>query len=103
MKPAGFGCLTLWLLFAVTGPANGVENGDFEDVLIGPPYNSSDPADIPGWTHTGSVGDALLWSEGYVDSGGDVLFAGHKKQFVTIGGGFDGSGRKKRVSPAWGR
>jgi hypothetical protein len=69
-----------------------VANGDFEAVQIGSPFMSSNPADIPGWTHTGSVGDALLWGVGYVDPGGSITVAGHGNQFVTLGGGFPGVG-----------
>jgi hypothetical protein len=73
-----------------------VTNGDFEAVPIGSPFVSSNPADIPGWTHTGTVGDGLLWAVGYSDGGGNITVAGNGKQFVTLGGGFGPSG-----SAAW--
>jgi hypothetical protein len=59
-----------------------VLNGDFEATQIGAPFYSTNPADIPGWTHTGSPGDALLWNVGYPS-----VDAGHGNQFVTMGGG----------------
>jgi hypothetical protein len=68
--------------------ANFVTNGDFEAVLLGSPFQSSNPADVPGWTHSGTVGDALLWAVGFSDVNGSVTVAGHGKQFVTLGGGF---------------
>jgi hypothetical protein len=66
-----------------------VTNGSFETVQIGAPFNSNNPADIPGWTHTGAQGDALLWAIGYTDGGGAVTVAGDGNQFVTMGGGFN--------------
>jgi hypothetical protein len=69
-----------------------VINGDFEAVQIGTPFRSTNPADIPGWIHSGTMGDGLLWHVGYSDSGGTVVAAGHGLQFVTMGGGFGGSG-----------
>lgn len=69
--------------------APSIQNGDFEDVQIAAPFFSTDPADIPGWTHAGTVGDALLWGVGYSDGGGSITVAGHGNQFVTLGGGFD--------------
>jgi hypothetical protein len=69
--------------------AQTVTNGSFEAVqLTSSPFNSTNPADIPGWTHTGTVGDALLWAIGYNDGGGSVTVAGDGNQFVTLGGGF---------------
>ena len=59
-----------------------VVNGDFENIQIAAPFYSTSPTDIPGWTHTGNTGDALLWNVGY----GSVL-AGNANQFVTMGGG----------------
>jgi hypothetical protein len=59
-----------------------VINGDFEHPQIGSPFFSTNPADIPGWTHTGAPGDALLWNVGY-----GSIAAGHDNQFVTMGGG----------------
>ena len=82
--------MALAATFAVTaGLANAqsITNGDFEAVQIGPPFFSSNPADIPGWTHFGTVGDALLWGVGYVDGGGSITVAGHGNQFVTLGSG----------------
>ncbi len=65
-----------------------VTNGSFEAVQINSPFFSTNPADIPGWTHTGDVGDGLLWAIGYADSDGSVTVAGDGNQFVTMGGGF---------------
>jgi len=79
-----------------------ITNGSFEDVAIGSPFLSSNPADIPGWTHGGTVGDALLWAVGYSDSGGSITTAGAGKQFVTLGGGFDGPGSADWSSPITG-
>jgi hypothetical protein len=69
-----------------------IQNGDFEDVEIGSPFVSSNPADVPGWIHSGTVGDDLLWAIGYSDSGSSVTVAGHGNQFVTLGGGFNVAG-----------
>jgi hypothetical protein len=69
-----------------------ITNGSFEAVSIGPPFVSSNPANIPGWTHGGSTGDGLLWGVGYADGGGSVTTAGAGNQFVTLGGGFDDRG-----------
>src|SRR5260370_2232084 len=65
-----------------------VQNGSFEAVALGSPFSSSTPADIPGWTHSGPPGDALIWGIGYVDVNGGVTVAGAGSQFVTLGGGF---------------
>src|ERR1022692_3211822 len=46
---------------AFAGPI--ITNGSFEAVQIGSPFFSANPADIPGWTHGGSPGDALLWGQ----------------------------------------
>lgn len=73
-------------LAAHAGPV--VVNGDFEAVQIGSPFFSPNPADIPGWTHSGDAGDALLWNKGYCDSGGCIQATGDGDQFVTLGGGF---------------
>jgi hypothetical protein len=85
-----------WLIgSAVLWPAPAVAqviNGDFEAVQIGSPFRSSNPADIPGWTHSGTTGDGLLWHVGYADGGGSVVAAGNGLQFVTMGGGFTASG-----------
>jgi hypothetical protein len=85
-------------LAAISTGASGqsVSNGSFEDVPIGSPFVSPNPADIPGWTHTGTVGDGLLWAIGYNDGGGSVTVTGDGKQFVTLGGGYLTSG-----SAAW--
>lgn len=73
-----------------------VTNGSFEAVQISGEF-SSNPADIPGWVHTGSPGDALLWRAGPQCCGGtDTAKAGDGEQFVTLGGGFDNVG-----SAAW--
>jgi hypothetical protein len=69
-----------------------VSNGSFEAVQIGSPFASANPADIPGWTHTGTVGDALLWGIGYNDGGGSITVAGSGNQFATLGGGYLTSG-----------
>jgi hypothetical protein len=69
-----------------------IQNGDFEDVQIGSPFVSSNPVDIPGWTHSGTVGDGLLWAIGYHDGGGSVTVAGDGNQFVTLGGGLGAPG-----------
>ena len=63
-----------------------INNPSFEAVQI-PPGDSSNPANVPGWTHGGTIGDALLWHVGYSDSGGVVTTAGDGLQFVTLGGG----------------
>jgi hypothetical protein len=77
------------ILAVLPAAAASITNGDFEAVQIGSPFFSTNPADIPGWTHTGDAGDALLWAVGYSDSGGSVTVAGSGNQFVTMGGGFD--------------
>jgi len=69
-----------------------VTNGDFESVQIGPPFHSSNPADVPGWAHQGDVGDGLLWAVGYSDPNGSIAVAGHGNQFVTLGGGVNDVG-----------
>ena len=69
-----------------------VLNSDFEAVQIGSPFSSNNPADIPGWTHTGTA-DALMFGVGYSDGGGSVTTAGHGNQFVTLGPGFNASGQ----------
>ena len=74
---------------AIGNAANLVTNGSFEQVQIPAPFLSANPADIPGWTHTGVVGDALIWAVGYVDGGGSVTVAGQGRQFVTAGAGFN--------------
>lgn len=61
-----------------------VTDGSFEAVQIGSPFLSSNPANIPGWTHSGALGDSLLWAIGYTDSGGSVTVAGDGNQFVTV-------------------
>src|SRR5882724_2447698 len=68
--------------------ADFVVNGSFEAVQIGSPFYSGNPDDIPGWTHTGTAGDALLWAVGYPN----VTVAGDGRQFVTLGGGIFASG-----------
>lgn len=90
MRPFWLLTVVLALTFGAAGRVQGdfVVNGDFEDVQIGSPFISANPADIPGWTHSGTVGDALLWHVGYTDGGGNVTVAGNGLQFVTLGGGF---------------
>ncbi len=66
---------------------NLVTNGSFEQVQIGPPYQSADPAAVPGWTHAGS-GEGPLWHVGFTDCCGSVTIAGDGLQFVTLGGGY---------------
>jgi hypothetical protein len=75
--------------------AQSVTNGSFEAVPIGSPYVSVNPADIPGWTHTGTVGDGLLWAIGYSYGGGSITTAGSGSQFVTLGGGYLTSGNRE--------
>lgn len=69
-----------------------VTNGSFENVQIGSPFYSLNSANVPGWTHTGDVGDAFLWAKGYVDSGGVVTVTGDGNQFATMGGGVGAGG-----------
>jgi PEP-CTERM motif/Protein of unknown function (DUF642) len=74
-----------------------ITNGSFEAVQISTEF-SSNPADIPGWTHTGDVGDALLFRAGPQCCGGtNTALAGDGTQFVTMGGGFTAVGS----SSAW--
>ncbi len=89
-------------LFLPSGSAGAaaIVNGSFEAVQIGA-QNSSNPADIPGWTHSGDVGDALIWNNTFnicCNSNGGVPNAntGDGHQFVTMGGGFGPFG-----SSAW--
>jgi hypothetical protein len=90
----GIACTTvLCLLLPAAAFGNPmITNGNFEEVQIGSPFLSANPANIPGWTHNGSIGDALLWAVGYADGNGSVTTAGNGKQFVTLGGGFPVSG-----------
>jgi hypothetical protein len=74
---------------SIASAAPTVVNGSFEDVQITSPFVSSNAADIPGWTHSGTVGDGLLWAIGYSDPGGSVTVAGDGNQFVTLEGGFN--------------
>jgi len=90
-----FAELVLCLLspvLAVAGPV--ITNGSFEAVQITSSgeglYN---PADIPGWTQTGSMGDGLIWNIGFnvcCNGNGGVpnAHAGDGNQFVTLGGGY---------------
>ena len=71
-----------------------VPNPSFEQVQIAcPPPTpfrncvSTDPAMIPGWTHTGPTGEGLIWQVGYSDATGSITTAGDLNQFVTMGGG----------------
>jgi hypothetical protein len=85
---------TVVLLFISAGFAASITNGSFEAVQI---TSSGEgvyvPADIPGWTQTGSSGDGLLWNINYNiccngNSGVPNAHAGDGDQFVTLGGGF---------------
>ncbi len=69
-----------------------IQNSDFEDIKIAAPFTSRNPADVPGWTHTGDPGEALIWRVGYSDGGGTITKAGHGSQFVTLGGGYHAPG-----------
>ena len=82
-------------VFASADPV--ITNGSFEAVQITTPF-SANPADIPGWTHTGDVGDALLWNATFPQccGGTGTAKAGAGNQFVTMGGGFGPFG-----SSAW--
>ena len=80
---------SLFITVAITAKAVTVLNPSFENVQIGSPFDSSNPADVPNWTHAGTVGDALLWAIGYTDSFGSITTAGQGNQFVTMGGGSD--------------
>ncbi len=82
-----FPTTVLLLLLVPAASAQVVTNGSFETVQIGSPFLSRNAADIPGWVHSGSPGDALLWTVGYSDGGGSVTTAGQGNQFVTMGGG----------------
>src|SRR5438309_4753485 len=82
----------LVVLLATCGWTATISNGNFESVQIRSPFFSTNSADIPGWTHSGAVGDALLWAIGYSDGGGSITVAGSGNEFVTLGGGFFGSG-----------
>jgi hypothetical protein len=93
-----FAVMVLSLLSAVLASADPViTNGSFEAIQITTPF-SSNPADIPGWTHTGDVGDALLWNATFPQccGGTNMAKAGDGNQFVTMGGGFGPFG-----SSAW--
>ena len=74
---------------ALPAAAASITNGDFEAVQIGAPFVSTNPADVPGWTHTGDDGGGFLWAIGFSDTGGSITVAGSGNQFVTMGGGFD--------------
>ena len=83
-------------LMVSTSFAVSITNGSFEAVQITTAY-SANPADIPGWTHTGDVGDALLWHAGPQCCGGTGTgLAGQGNEFVTMGGGYGPFG-----SSAW--
>ncbi len=69
-----------------------ITNSSFEDVVIGSPYNSANPADVTGWTRTGAAGDAAIWRVGYADGAGSITVAGDGQQFVTMGGGYGPTG-----------
>lgn len=78
--------MALWCSVPATLPAQVIVNPSFENVAIISPFESSNAADAPGWTHVGG-GDGPLWGIGYVDGGGSVTIAGAGNQFVPIGGG----------------
>ena len=88
---------TFATLVATSAGAITVTNGCFEDVQITSSY-STVPADIPGWTHSGDVGDALIWNATYpICCGGTgTAKTGDGNQFVTMGGGYGPFG-----SSAW--
>ena len=82
--------------FSTVYAAPVITNGSFEAVQITSSFSTS-PADIPGWTHTGDVGDALLWNVNFnicCNSNGGIpnASAGQGNQFVTMGGGFAAAG-----------
>jgi hypothetical protein len=52
------GVATAVLMVSAPAGAATIVNGDFEAVQIGSPFLSSNPANIPGWTHTGPLGDS---------------------------------------------
>jgi hypothetical protein len=81
------------LLGAGAASAVTLTNGSFEDVQITSTF-SANPADIPGWTHTGAVGDALIWNATFPVCCGGTGGAntGDGNQFVTMGGGFGPTG-----------
>jgi hypothetical protein len=86
---------TTMVLFALVpaGFANAVILiGSFESTQISSPFVTSNPADIPGWTHGGAAGDGLLRHVEYSDGGGTIITAGQGNQFVTMGGGFGAVG-----------
>jgi hypothetical protein len=43
-----------------------IQNGDFEQPVIGPPFVSS--MAVPGWTHSGNTGLGNLMRVGYVQA-----------------------------------
>lgn len=73
---------------AVASPT--IVNGDFENPVLTPPYQSS--AAIPGWTRSGAAGDQNLIAVGFQDSNGSATMAGHGNQFATLGGGSASAG-----------
>ena len=77
-----------------TTRADFVQNGSFEDVQIGSPYYSLNLSDVPGWTHSGTFADAVLFNTHYTDGGGTITVAGDGNQFAVIGKttGTDGVG-----------
>jgi hypothetical protein len=81
-------------MFAATSAgAVTVVNGSFEDVQISA-QGSKTLSDIPGWTHSGSTGDGLIWSDkfGVCCGGTGTTKTGDGHQFVTLGGGFGPTG-----------
>src|SRR5258708_12918497 len=80
-----FPATVLLLLLVPAAFAQSVTNGSFEAVQIASTASRS-AGDIPGWVHSGSPGDALLWRDGYSDGGGIVTTARKVNHFVTIAG-----------------
>ncbi len=80
------------LLSSGAARADYITNGGFEAVQITTEYTTN-PADVPGWTHTGPVGDALLLRAGPQCCGGtNKALAGEGDQFVSLGGGYTSLG-----------
>jgi hypothetical protein len=67
-------------------------NGSFESPVLSSPFYDMNASDVPGWTHSGTVGDAVIWAIGYTDPGGSATVAGDGNQFATLGGGYQTSG-----------
>jgi hypothetical protein len=77
------------LLLVPTAFATSLTNGSFEAVTVPPGEFNYNLLDIPSWTHTGAVGDGLIWHAGPVCCGyTGTGIAGSGLQWVTLGGGF---------------